>query len=220
MATARRARAPYARQVFINCPYDDEYRPLLKATVFAVHACGFTARLALEETGSERLRLERLIALIGACRLGIHDLSRVRASGPDGLPRFNMPFECGAFYGALRFGAKRQRDKRFLLLDSEPYRHQKTMSDAAGLDPRVHHDRPADLIGCVRDFLAAGQNPRPMGAAKINALYQDFATELPAIAAAADLRAEELEPLTAFNDWHLFVTNWLLKKVRAAIERR
>src|ERR1035441_9661232 len=81
MAAALRARAPYARQVFLNCPYDDEYRPLLKAVVFAVHACEFKARPALEEPGSERLRLERLVSLIGACRVGIHDLSRVRRRG-------------------------------------------------------------------------------------------------------------------------------------------
>jgi hypothetical protein len=132
MSAARRSRAPYTRQVFINCPYDDEYRPLLKAIVFAVHACEFTARLALEEPGSERLRLERLVSLIAECRLGIHDLSRVRSSDQDALPRFNMPFECGVFYGALQFGTKRQAQKRFLLLDSVPYRPQRTMSDAAG----------------------------------------------------------------------------------------
>ena len=125
MAAALRARAPYARQVFLNCPYDDEYRPLLKAVVFAVHACEFTARLALEEPGSERLRLERLVSLIAECGLAIHDLSRVRPTGPDALPRFNMPFECGVFYGALRYGTGRQKAKRFLLLDSEPYRPQR-----------------------------------------------------------------------------------------------
>jgi pimeloyl-ACP methyl ester carboxylesterase len=78
-----------------------------------------------------RARLDRLVKMIGECELGIHDLSRVRAAAPAGLPRFNMPFECGVFYGALRFGRPSQRRKRFLLLDTEPYQYQKTMSDAA-----------------------------------------------------------------------------------------
>lgn len=77
MAAARTVHGRAARHVFINCPYDDTYRPLLKAIVFTVHACAFQARLALEEAGSEHLRLERLVRLIRDCRLGIHDLSRV-----------------------------------------------------------------------------------------------------------------------------------------------
>jgi hypothetical protein len=216
MSAARRSRAPYTRQVFLNCPYDDEYRPLLKAIVFAVHACEFTARLALEEPGSERLRLERLVSLIAECRLGIHDLSRVRSSDQEALPRFNMPFECGVFYGALQFGTKRQAQKRFLLLDSVPYRPQRTMSDAAGLDPRSHHDNPAIAVACVRDFLAMDRNPRPMGATKINALYEEFQTDLPQLAREADLEATELEPLTAFNDWHFFAGQWLAERARQA----
>jgi hypothetical protein len=123
METRRARRVPYSRQVFLNCPFDDEYRPLLRAAIFAVQACGFTARIALENTGSEGVRLDRLVKMIGECELGIHDLSRVRAAAPAGLPRFNMPFECGVFYGALRFGRPSQRRKRFLLLDTEPYQY-------------------------------------------------------------------------------------------------
>jgi len=68
-------------------PTTNEYRPLLKAIVFAVHACEFTARLALEEPGSERLRLERLISLITECRLvfTILVVSAVRSGSPAAL---------------------------------------------------------------------------------------------------------------------------------------
>ena len=141
MAAARKRSVPYARQVFLNCPFDDDYHPLLRAAVFTIHACGFTARIALENTGSKNVRL----------------------TSPTDLPRFNMPFECGVFYGARRFGAHAQRRKRFLLLDKEPFQYQKTMSDAAGLDPRAHGDDPETLIACIRDFLAAGLDPKPIG---------------------------------------------------------
>jgi hypothetical protein len=163
VAAARKRSVPYARQVFLNCPFDDDYHPLLRAAVFTIHACGFTARIALENTGSENVRLDRLVQMIGECGLGIHDLSRVRLTSPTDLPRFNMPFECGVFYGARRFGAHAQRRKRFLLLDKEPFQYQKTMSDAAGLDPRAHGDDPETLIACIRDFLAAGLDPKPIG---------------------------------------------------------
>jgi hypothetical protein len=189
---------------------------LLKAITFAVYACGFEARLALEDSGSERLRLDRLVALIQQCRWGIHDLSRVRTTDPDGLPRFNMPFECGVFYGALRFGSPAQRRKRFLLLDSEPYRYQRTLSDAAGLDPRAHGDEPARAINCVRDFLASDAAERPIGGAMINVLYQAFQGELPALAARANLQLTELEPLSAFKDWDILAAQWLRDRSRRA----
>jgi hypothetical protein len=108
MAAARKRSVPYDRQVFLNCPFDDDYYPLLRAAVFSVHACEFTARIALENTGSENVRLDRLVQMIRECRLGIHDLSRVRLSSSTDLRRFNMAFECGVFFGALRFGTRAQ----------------------------------------------------------------------------------------------------------------
>ncbi|MGA9766567.1 MAG: hypothetical protein WBQ49_18090 [Rhodomicrobium sp.] len=212
MAAARKRSVPYDRQVFLNCPFDDDYYPLLRAAVFTIHACGFTARIALENTGSESVRLDRLVQMIGECGLGIHDLSRVRLTSPTDLPRFNMPFECGVFYGARRFGAKAQARKRFLLLDKEPFQYQKTMSDAAGLDPRAHGNDPEKLIGCVRDFLAEGLDPKPIGPTRISALYSEFQLALPTITARAELTLADIEPLSAFNDWYLLATRWLLQQ--------
>ena len=36
--------------------------------------------------------------------------------------------------GAKRFGRPRQREKRLLIFDTEPYRYQKFISDLAGMD--------------------------------------------------------------------------------------
>ena len=212
MAAARKRSVPYDRQVFLNCPFDDDYYPLLRAAVFTIQACGFTARIALENTGSESVRLDRLVRMIGECGLGIHDLSRVRLTSPSDLPRFNMPFECGVFYGARRFGAQAQRRKRFLLLDQEPFQYQKTMSDVAGLDPRAHGNDPEKLIACIRDFLAEGLDPMPMGPTRISALYREFLLALPSLTANAEVTLAEIEPLSAFNDWYLFASRWLLRE--------
>jgi hypothetical protein len=163
------------------------------------------------KTGSS-VRLDRLVQMIGECGLGIHDLSRVRHTSSADLPRFNMPFECGVFYGARRFGTKAQARKRFLLLDKEQFQYRKTMSDAAGLDPRAHGNDPEKLIGCVRDFLAEGLDPKPVGPTRISALYSEFRLELPAITARAELTLADIEPISAFNDWYLLATRWLLQQ--------
>jgi len=42
------ARNEYATSVFVNCPFDTQYKPLFEAIVFTVFACGFQPRCALE----------------------------------------------------------------------------------------------------------------------------------------------------------------------------
>jgi hypothetical protein len=94
MTGRRRGKPTYNNSVFINCPFDDDYRPLFRALVFAIEACGFAPRCALEVDDSGETRAEKLVRLIRASRYGIHDISRTELN-PEGLPRFNMPYEFG-----------------------------------------------------------------------------------------------------------------------------
>ena len=48
MATA--VATPYDECVFINCPFDDEYQPMLHALLFTVVQCGFRPRIATERS--------------------------------------------------------------------------------------------------------------------------------------------------------------------------
>jgi hypothetical protein len=129
---------PLNRDVFINCPFDAEYKPLFEAICFTVSACGFTPRCALEEIDSGDTRIGKISRIIAGCALGIHDISRTESSGATGLPRFNMPFELGLFLGCKFFGGKAQRGKRTLVLDIEPYRYQRFLSDISGQDIEAH----------------------------------------------------------------------------------
>src|SRR5436309_2463571 len=94
-----RRRDPYAQQVFVNCPFDDGYKPLFQSLIFCIADCGFVPRCALEVTDSGEARIEKIFRIIGDCKLAIHDISRVELDEVSRLPRFNMPSSSVRFLG-------------------------------------------------------------------------------------------------------------------------
>ena len=203
----------YDRRVFINCPFDNDYLPVLQAIAFAVIDCGFSPRLAIQEVNG-RLRLEKMIDLMRASRLSIHDISRLPAA-PGELPRFNMPFECGVFVGLKESGAKRHREKQFLVLDAVAHQLQRTMSDVAGLDPKIHGKDPRKAMDAVRHFLASElrrQTPRQEsapGGASIWRRYQRFLSELPGAVSRAKLSAGEILSFDYLSDLVELMADWI-----------
>ncbi len=180
--------------IFINAPFDDEYRELFRAIVFTSVLCGHVPHCALEVDDATRPRLDRILGLIGRCDLGIHDLSRTALDAAHRLPRFNMPLELGLFLGAKRFGGPRQKRKRCLVLDSEPHRYQRFCSDIAGQDVRAHGNTIGGAIRAVRDWLqaTAGRSATLPGGAAIEKAYAAFTLALPHACAARSLDPGEL----------------------------
>lgn len=131
----------YSDQIFINCPFDDGYQELFYAIVFTALDCGFIPRCSKEINDSSKLRLRSIVEIIRKCKYGIHDLSRVELDKNCNLPRFNMPFELGIFYGAKAFGVDDQRRKNFIVLEKENYRYQKFISDLSGVDIQAHNNK-------------------------------------------------------------------------------
>ncbi|MGD0191348.1 MAG: hypothetical protein ABSD74_11460 [Rhizomicrobium sp.] len=163
-----------ARSVFLNCPFDDEFRPLLRAIVFTIVACGFTPRCALERLDGGEYRLDKIARMIGDCDWGIHDISRVEVDPADPVPRFNMPLELGVHLGARFLGAGRHRRKKALILESAAHRYDKTLSDISGQDIAQHDNDPAKAIQAVRDFF---NNHRVRGTPALpgaKALMEDY----------------------------------------------
>lgn len=197
----------YENAVFVNCPFDDAYRDLFDALVFAIHDCGYIAHCALEMDDGSEVRIEKIIRIISACRLGIHDISRTEPDTATGLPRFNMPFELGMFLGAKRFGHAEQKRKNCLILDVERYRYQKFISDIAGQDVAAHRGDVAQAIRIVRDWLsnATHNNLRIPGGSAVAARFKLFRAELPELCSELNVRADEL----TFNDYVLQVEQWL-----------
>jgi hypothetical protein len=171
--------------VFINCPFDEEYAPTFEALIFAVYACGFRVRSARELSDASQSRIEKLYAIIAESRYGVHDLSRVELDTKHGYPRFNMPFELGVFLGAKRYGGEDQQAKRVLLLDVDPHRFKIFLSDMSGSDVDDHGGDPRRAVERLRDWLANVSRRKIPGSKLILELYDRFAADRPAIAAAA-----------------------------------
>jgi len=175
------APAPYDSSVFINCPFDGQYRRLFRALVFTVQDCGFVPRCALEAQDSGEVRITKIKRIVRECRHGVHDLSRVELDVGSGLPRFNMPLELGLFLGAQEYGAREQKRKRCLVLDAWPHRYQEFCSDLAGQEVVAHGGSPEFVVAAVRDWLASWLCDLGMlvpGEAHMCERYREFSCDL------------------------------------------
>ena len=197
----------YHLSVFVNCPFDTRYRKLFRALIFTIYDCGFIARSALEYDDSGANRLEKIYSIIKSSKLGIHDISRTQLDSRSRLPRFNMPFELGLFLAARNFGEGRQKRKRCLVLDTEPYRYLSFMSDIRGQDIKAHGNDVRKIIKHVRDWLNNNVSSSIMlpGERRIHSRFLKFTGELSSLASQFGLDPNELQ----FNDFSNFISEWI-----------
>ena len=197
----------YQISVFVNCPFDHAYKTtLFPAILFTIQDCGFIPHTALEVDDATRNRLDTIFSIIKSCKYGIHDISRTEIDQDTQLPRFNMPFELGIFLSAQKYGTKEQKEKICLILDKEPYRFQKFISDIAGMDPKAHDNKSYNIIKAIRDWL----NNDPMsirlpGQDTIRDRYNAFQKQVPAAAKEAGLDPNDLQ----FVDLGNLIYEWI-----------
>jgi hypothetical protein len=144
----------FERNVFVNCPFDDAYLPLLRPILFVTLYLGLTPRIALESLDSGRPRVKKIISLIEQSKFAIHDLSRMQAERPGEYYRLNMPFELGLDVGCRLFKAGRCSEKKCLILEAERYRYQAALSDMSNSDIAVHGNDPVQAAREVRNWLS------------------------------------------------------------------
>lgn len=195
-----------ARDVFITCPFTDDYTDNFRAIVFTVLRSGFVPRCAREHDDGGEVRYDKICRIIGDCAYGIHDISKTEPDSGSGLPRFNMPFELGLFLGATKFGLRNDRAKKTMILDREKFRFQQFLSDIAGQDIHSHEGKIDTLIAKVATWLRDhGRQPGIPGGAAIAAEFHAFTAALPSICAALSLDPGEV----TFNDSTAMVANWI-----------
>jgi hypothetical protein len=197
----------YSINIFINCPFDDEYKPLLDAVIFTVQIAGFIPRTAREASNAADIRINKILKIISQCKYGIHDLSRTELS-KNKLPRFNMPFELGLDIACKKFGNVRQKQKRLLIMDKNPHRYLKFISDIRGQDIEEHNKSIKQIILKVRNWISTESKRTTIpGGEYIYKRYRKFRKDLPALCDNLHLTVEEL----TFNEF-VDIAGWWLQE--------
>ncbi|GAA4396867.1 hypothetical protein GCM10023187_05490 [Nibrella viscosa] len=192
--------ATYEQNVFINCPFDEKYKPLFQAIVFTVQVCRFIPRCALETMDASHIRLEKIMAIIEECKYGIHDIS-VKAA------RHNMPLELGIFVGCRQYGKAHHRLKQYMVLEGKKHSSKVYLSDLSGQDYMAYNNKVPEVIGCVRNWLAdkVSETVFIPHAPFLCTEYEAFRRDLPGLCAIRKWSAESL----SFKELLSLSTPWI-----------
>lgn len=162
----------FDQNVFINCPFDDEYRTLLKPLLFTIRYCRLNPRIASERMDSGEIRFDKILEIIQESKFSIHDLSRVKADEAGEYYRMNMPLEIGLDFGCKEFHPDpKYRQKKSLILEGERFSLHKALSDLSGADVKCHHNQAEKMVESVRSWLVEIDLQRVPGP---NLIWDDF----------------------------------------------
>jgi hypothetical protein len=198
---------PFERSVFINCPFDDEFAPILQAVAFCVCDLGFVPRLAPEVADNATSRLDRITEIIRRSKYGVHDLSRCRSEEAEEYSRMNMPFELGLDHGCRLYGEGQLNQKAILILEHTRYDYQKALSDISGWDIHAHVGDHIEAVRAVSLWLHRQAGATKTGASKILGNYATFQEwywerELNAGSSEDDIRAyPTVQMVEAMAEW-------------------
>lgn len=192
--------------IFINCPFDNDYFPILRSILFCITYLGYSSKIS-ETSDSGANRLNGIKKLITDSKFSIHDISRVELNRKN-LPRFNMPLECGIDFGAKLIGEEKLKSKIFLILEKEKFRYQEFMSDIAGNDIRAHSNDPEQVIKHIRDWLKLNSKKKLVFANKIWLEYNEFLFDYIEYAKQNNFDPHDIYSIT-FSDLIELIKEWL-----------
>ena len=164
----------FERNVFVNCPFDDEYDHILQAILYCVVRFGLRPRIATERMNAGEHRLEKISELVARSKYSIHDLSRCQAKEVGEHYRLNMPFELGLDFGCRSYGDSASQGKKILILEEQQFRYRAAISDLAGSDIEAHGGDMQTAVRKVRNWLVDAGGFANIGAARILSEYEDF----------------------------------------------
>jgi hypothetical protein len=143
------------KSVFINCPFDQSYKRLHNAIIFAVVSCGFIPRCADDFCTMAELRMERITHAIFSSKYSIHDLSRCKGEGEEGYARFNMPLELGIAMAHRHITRGQLIQHEWYVLVPKGHVYPRYVSDLAGYDLEEHDNKVRTVVRNVINWLLA-----------------------------------------------------------------
>jgi hypothetical protein len=165
---------PFEKSVFINCPFDKDYEPILQAILFCLVYIGLKPRLATENNDSLSARLDKIKVLIESSKYSIHDLSRCQATKEGEYYRLNMPFELGIDYGCRQYFGNGRECKKILVLEETKRSSHVAISDLSGCDFESHEGSFEKAVRKVRNWLYKKPGVDAAGPKRILDAYADF----------------------------------------------
>ena len=168
------SKVSFEKCVFVNCPFDEDYEPILQAILFCILYLDFHPRISTERSDSLESRIEKIRDLIKESKYSIHDLSRCQATKKGEYFRLNMPFELGIDYGCRQYFGGNRGDKRSLILEEKRYRYLEVISDLSGFDIQNHEGNFEKAVRKVRNWLVSEAGAEAVGANRILMAYVDF----------------------------------------------
>ncbi len=196
------------KNVFINCPFDDEYLRLLRPLIFTLLTIGYTPRIAKERLDSGEPRFRKICELISESQYGIHDLSRVQAKRKGEYLRLNMPFELGLDIGCRVFSQSKYSAKRCLILEEKRYRCKAALSDLSNSDTKSHGNEPTRIVRQIRNWFVENGLKNALSPTKIWYLFTDFMADFYREREEEGFNADDIYemPISEFID---YINIWL-----------
>jgi hypothetical protein len=198
---------PFESNVYINCPFDKYYVPLLHPLIFTVLYLDLNPLVA-ETKSSGQVRVEQIKKLIRRSRFSIHDISRSEALQGKDLPRFNMPFEMGLDFGCQAFGKGKMVFKKSLVLEKTRYHYLRVVSDIGGQDIENHNDNPEELIRKVRNWFAAVKHQHGPSPTLIWEAYNNFLARMSEQLKKESFSKDDIESMPVSN-FILLAKKWI-----------
>ena len=156
---------------FFNCPFDDDYLPLLRPILFTILYLDLRPRIVSERFDSGETRISKICELIQESKYSIHDLSRMESAKENEIYRMNMPFELGIDIGCRLFAGSGRAFKKCLILEAQKFRYQKALSDMASSDIKNHNNEPEQAVRAIRNWFVEMRAPKAPSATRI---WEDF----------------------------------------------
>ena len=198
----------FSKNVFINCPFDQNYAKLLEAILFTIIYLGYNPRIASERSDSGEARFNKIHELISNSKFSIHDISRMKASRKAEYFRLNMTFELGVDIGCRLFGGGKFKEKKCIIFEKEKYSYQKALSDLSGFDVKDHNDKPEEVVRKLRNWFVENDNIKADSGTTIWYKFNEFMPDFVIKRKKEGYEEDDLR-LMPVSEFKCFILEWL-----------